>query len=175
MLDALKGFLKSPEKSPTGTSDDLKSGVKLVQSVLKGMALDDSYQEVSGGYVFERFMGSAGFYIILKKNTLIKANTLSFVSPILKVPNRNKEKFYRRLLELNKFLVSCSLAIVDDTVQIVSERELKGLDAYEFEVLMHSVSIFANYLDDSLSKEFGTDMIALGHKQAINNKNEKFS
>ena len=170
MLDFMKSLLKDDTKKSSSKEkkedpDALKSALVLIQGVLKGMGVNDAYTEIKGGYKFEKSLGSAGFYIIVKYNASLNINTLTFVAPILKLPNRKKEQFFLRCLQLNKFLVSCALAVVDDEVQIFSERDLKGLDAYEFKMMMQSVAISANDLDDPLSKEFGAEMIALGNKR----------
>ena len=166
----MKSLMKDEKKQkeqPTNASEpgELDKGLSLIQGVLKEMGVGDGYLKIKGGYKFEKSLGSAGFYIIIKYNETLKINTLNFVAPILKVPNRKREQFFLRCLQLNKYLVSCSLAVVDDEVQIVSERDLTGLDAYEFKMMMQSVAISANDLDDPLSKEFGAEMIALGHKR----------
>lgn len=170
MLDFMKSLLKDDStkessKEKKEDPDALKSALVLIQGVLKDMGVNDGYTEIKGGYKFEKSLGSAGFYITIKFNAGLNINTLTFVAPILKIPNRRKEQFYLRCLQLNKYLVSCALAITDDEVQIVSERDLKGLDAYEFKMMMQSVAISANDLDDPLSEEFGAEMIALGNKR----------
>ena len=170
MLDFMKSLLKDDAKKNSSKEkkedpDALKSALLLIQGVLKDMGISDGYTEIKGGYKFEKSMGSAGFSIVIKYNAVLNINTLTFVAPILKIPNRKKEQFYLRCLQLNKVLISCALAIVDDEVQIVSERDLTGLDAYEFKMMMQSVAISANDLDDPLSKEFGAEMIALGNKR----------
>ena len=162
----LTNLLSSSSSKATEQETSLSDGIALVQSVFRGMGLDDNYGRTkSGGYIFERSMGSAGFYIILNKNHKIKANTITFVAPILQVPNRNREKFYRKCLELNHSLTSCSFAIFGEEVRIVSERDLKGLDADEFKTILFQVANSANELDDQLAKEFGAKMYSLGHKK----------
>jgi hypothetical protein len=110
-------------------------------------ALDDSdYTQVRVGSV------SVGI------NVLEDHGVLMFMAPVMHVPTRERERFYRRLLELS-FLQTADAAFgIDeqkDEVFVRALRRLSGLDYEEFEDLLDTVGKVADEWDDVLKKEFG--------------------
>lgn len=75
-------------------------------------------------------------------------------SPILHLPQKRKESFFRRLLDLNAEMVSASLATLGDDVCVVSVRPLKDLDPSEAIDLIGRVYIYACRFSDELRREF---------------------
>jgi len=109
MLDFMKSLMKDENKKKEAPAspnqpNELDKALSLIQGVLKEMGVNEGYLKIKGGYKFEKSLGSAGFYIIIKYNETLKINTLNFVAPILKIPNRRKEQFFLRCVQLNKFL-----------------------------------------------------------------------
>ncbi len=96
--------------------------------------------------------GSAHIYIVL--NQVGDEKTVRVFSPILYLPDDHVLPFYRRCLELNMSLVQCAFAATDDTIGLVSERPLQGLDEQELETLLHYVSGVADDIDNALADEF---------------------
>lgn len=86
-------------------------------------------------------------------NVLVEHGVLLFLSRIMKVPTEGRERFYRRLLELN-FLVTgdASFAIDEgeDTVYLRILRRIEGLDYEEFEDLLETIGRVADEWDDRL-------------------------
>ena len=169
MLDFMKAFLSTPDGGEQTKEQPLSDHVKFIQEILGDMGIGNDYKEISkqdgGGYVFEKFAGSAGFYIGLRRNETLKANTIFFMAPILRIPQDNQLEFYKKCLELNDAMVGCALSLDNDIVRVVADRELMGLDEVEFKAMMHSVALSANDLDDRLSAAFGAQMLGLGLKK----------
>ncbi len=82
---------------------------------------------------------------------------LLFLAPIMRVPEKNAEAFYRRLLELSFLATSdAAFAIDKKTEQVYLRilRRLEGLDYDEFDDLLHTIASVADEWDDKLRAEF---------------------
>jgi len=108
--------------------------------------LDDS------GYTQVR-KGSASVGI----NVLGDHGVLLLLAPVMAVPTAQRERFYRRLLELSFLTTSDAAFAIDaqkDEVYVRALRRLSGLDYEEFEDLLETVGKVADEWDDVLRKEF---------------------
>ncbi len=108
--------------------------------------LDDS------GYTQVR-KGSASVGI----NVLGDHGVLLLLAPVMPVPAQQRERFYRRLLELSFLTTSDAAFAIDgqkDEVYVRAVRRLSGLDYEEFEDLLETVGKVADEWDDVLQKEF---------------------
>ncbi|WP_394827199.1 YbjN domain-containing protein [Pendulispora albinea] len=108
--------------------------------------LDDS------GYTQVR-KGSASVGI----NVLGDHGVLLLLAPVMAVPKTQRERFYRRLLELSFLTTSDAAFAIDaqkDEVYVRALRRLSGLDYEEFEDLLETVGKVADEWDDVLRKEF---------------------
>jgi hypothetical protein len=91
-------------------------------------------------------------------NVLEEHGVLMLIVPIMRVPERNVEAFYRRLLELSFLATSDAAFAIDkktDMVYLRALRRLEGLDYDEFEDLVHTVATVADEWDDKLKEQFG--------------------
>jgi hypothetical protein len=102
--------------------------------------------------------GSATVYITIDDSE--GKGLFRIFSPILKLPQDKLLPFYRRLLEMNFAMIGCAFAVKDDSVVVVSERYLEGLDPIEIEIGLDQLSYVADGVDDQLAKEFGAQMIS---------------
>lgn len=114
--------------------------------------------EVEGGRGWVITRGSASIIILIAKNEYIDDFTLEVYSPILKLPTQNILPFYRRCLEINRYLVNSALCVQKDDVIVMSERPLRGIDYEEVESLILSVANAADMIDDKLAEEFGAKL-----------------
>jgi hypothetical protein len=105
------------------------------------------------GYGWWLTEGSAKVYIFVQDQP--EGPVLRVNSPILHFPDRNKEGFFQRLLEINRDLSCCCLAVYDGVVLVTGQRPIAGLDQEELDTLLWNVSQTADLLDDQLAKEFG--------------------
>lgn len=124
-----------------------------------GIKPDDAEIEIEDGLGWLIEKGSASIFILIAKNELIEEMTLEVFSPILKLPTQNVLPFYRRCLEINRYLINCALCVQKDKVLVVSERPLQGLSYEELESLVLSVANAADMIDDELAEEFGAQLI----------------
>jgi len=138
----------------------VKDCVGMVEDFLRGARLNPDNQRISDddglGWVVSR--GSALIYILL--NDRDGMHSLRIVSPIVYLPEENILPFYRKCLELNMGLFNCSLAASEDTVYVVHERPIAGLDAEEFEGTLSFLGSVADDLDNNLADEFGAKIFS---------------
>ena len=90
-------------------------------------------------------------------NVLEHLGVLMIFGPIMMVPTRGREAFYRRLLELSFVQTSDAAFAIDGTrgeVVVRSLRRLSALDYEEFEDLVSTVRDVANTWHDVLIREF---------------------
>ncbi len=62
--------------------------------------------------------------------------------------------FYRKLLELNDFYIGVKLAIKDNQVWLLGQRECEGMDKNEARRIIDNVRITADDIDVKLMQEF---------------------
>ncbi|MFO0672058.1 MAG: YbjN domain-containing protein [Polyangiaceae bacterium] len=91
-------------------------------------------------------------------NVLDDHGVLLMLAPIMEVPADDRERFYRRLLELSFITTSDAAFAIDsqkDEVYVRALRRLSGLDYEEFEDLLDTVGKIADEWDDALRRDFG--------------------
>jgi hypothetical protein len=82
---------------------------------------------------------------------------LMLVAPVMTPPPKERERFYRRLLELSFLTTADAAFAIDnarDEVCVRALRRLSGLDYEEFEDLLATVGQVADRWDDTLRAEF---------------------
>lgn len=91
-------------------------------------------------------------------NVIDEHGVLLLISPVMRVPERNVESFYRRLLELSFLATSDAAFAIDkktDMAYLRILRRLEGMDYEEFEDLLHTIATVADEWDDKLRAQFG--------------------
>ena len=108
-------------------------------------------------------LNEEGFTTIARGSATVRIQVLEdhgvllLVAPIMKVPERDTEAFYRRLLELSFLATSDAAFAIDKTTEIVYLRilrRLEGLDYEEFDDLLHTIASVADEWDDKLRTQF---------------------
>lgn len=157
-FSGLLGGLGLQAKQATKIS--VEECVQMVQRFLSECGVDPNSSKLKTenclGWLIQK--GSAEIYIVIGNNELINEVTLEVFSPILKLPKQNILPFYRRCLEVNRFLIGCALCVDKDEVMVVSERQLEGLNYEELETMIICVANAADTIDDELAKEFGAQL-----------------
>jgi hypothetical protein len=109
-------------------------------------------------------LNEQGFAEIARGSALVRINVLQehgvllLISPVMRVPERNTEAFYRRLLELSFLATSDAAFAIDkktDMVYLRILRRLEGMDYEEFEDMLHTIATVADEWDDKLRAQFG--------------------
>ncbi len=104
------------------------------------------------GYTqFKKGSASVGVNVVEDHGVLL------ILAPVIPIPEHNREKLYRRLLELSYITTSDAAFAIDaekEEVYVRCLRRLSGLDYEEFEDLVDTVGKVADEWDDVLKKEF---------------------
>lgn len=127
----------------------------MIERYFRDRGLDPKNQAIAGSdgagwWVVE---GSARVYIFVQDGAA--GPVIRITSPIVTLPDGNREAFYRHLLDINANLTSCALAASENAVLVVSQRATAQLDQEELESMVWNVAYVADLLDDKLVKEFG--------------------
>jgi hypothetical protein len=110
-------------------------------------------------------LNAEGFAQIARGSATVRINVLEehgvllLIAPIMRVPERNTEAFYRRLLELSFLATSDAAFAIDkktDMAYLRILRRLEGIDYDEFEDLLHTIASVADEWDDKLRTQFGS-------------------
>jgi len=108
-------------------------------------------------------LNAEGFAQIARGSATVRINVveehgvLLLISPLMRVPERNTEAFYRRLLELSFLATSDAAFAIDkksDMVYLRILRRLEGMDYEEFEDMLHTIASVADEWDDKLRAQF---------------------
>lgn len=94
---------------------------------------------------------------VVRINVVEEHGVLLLISPVMRVPERNTEAFYRRLLELSFLATSDAAFAIDkktDMVYLRILRRLDGMDYDEFEDMLHTIATVADEWDDKLRAQF---------------------
>ena len=94
----------------------------------------------------------------VRVNVLDEHGVLLFLAPLMKVPERNRMEFYRKILELSFLATSDAAFAIDkktDMAYLRILRRLEGMDYEEFEDLLHTIATVADEWDDKLKAQFG--------------------
>ncbi|CAN5616192.1 hypothetical protein BH11CYA1_BH11CYA1_40700 [soil metagenome] len=100
--------------------------------------------------------GSAKVFIFVQDGP--QGAILRLTSPLVHIPDKNLEQFYRRLLDLNGTLSSCAISTHEDLVLVVAQRPTFGLVQEELDDLVWHVAYVSDLLDNKLAEEFGCKM-----------------
>ena len=108
-------------------------------------------------------LNEQGFTNIARGSATVRVNVLDehgvllLLAPVMPVPEKNTEDFYRRLLELSFLATSDAAFAIDKKTEMVYLRilrRLEGLDYDEFEDLLHTIATVADEWDDKLKAQF---------------------
>jgi CelD/BcsL family acetyltransferase involved in cellulose biosynthesis len=132
---------------------------ELVEATITKLGLDATKARVKDeptqrSWTLQR--GSASVLITAVHKVDQKNVFLRVASPVMTLPEGNREAVYKRLLELNAGgLANAAFGLIADRVVAVSERPAEGLDANEVDQIVRHLSAVADTYDDRLVKEFG--------------------
>jgi hypothetical protein len=110
-------------------------------------------------------LNDEGFTQIARGSATVRINVLEehgvllLIAPIMRVPPRNTEAFYRRLLELSFLATSDAAFAIDkktDLVYLRILRRLEGIDYDTFDDLLHTIASVADEWDDKLRTQFSS-------------------
>jgi hypothetical protein len=134
--------------------EDVPDAARIVGEVLGKIGIDDQPKPLDGGRGFGWSIRSGSAVVFITVNQVGERTYLRLVSPILYLPAENLLPLYRTLLGINMEMTSAALAVHGDTVCVVSERPVAGLDPVEADDLIKRIAYYADELDNKLASEF---------------------
>jgi hypothetical protein len=143
------------QKINRGLCDD---AVAMVEIYFRHRGLDPAAHELSGseGCGWWLTEGSAKVYVFIQDSP--NGAVLRITSPLVFIPSKNLEEFYRHLLDVNTNLSGCALATHGDVVLVVAQRPTMGLVQEELDELVWNTAYIADLLDNKLADQFGARM-----------------
>jgi hypothetical protein len=147
--------LFSAEKRSHGLATEAKT---MVEAYFSRRSLDPHEHQLkdSGGMGWWLVEGSARIYIYVQDEA--QGASLRITAPIVEIPEKNRENFFRHLLDLNGTLSSCALSTHENIVLVVAQRPTFALAQEELDDLVWHVAYVADLLDNKLADEFGCRM-----------------
>ncbi len=158
LIEGVSNFLENKQDEEI----QVEKYIQIVESMLDELDVDSKDSKIDmeskndSGCVIQR--GSAQVIILIKENDEDDAPSIEVLSPILKLPPQNILPFYRRCLEVNRYLIGCATGVNEDIVFVRAEMPLEGLDTESIVLMICNVAMAADQLDDELSEEFGAKL-----------------
>ncbi|MDZ4834896.1 MAG: YbjN domain-containing protein [Candidatus Melainabacteria bacterium] len=152
------------QKLTQGAASD---AVTMVEQYFRRRGLDPQTHALrdAQGYGWWLSEGSAKIYVFVQVSQ--HGAVLRITSPLVYLPDSNREPFYRKLLDLNSSLSSCALSTHDEIVLVVAQRPTFGLVQEELDDLVWHVAYVADLLDNKLAEEFGCRMYTDQQAQSL--------
>lgn len=145
-----------------GTIEEVSA---MVHRYLQERGMKPPLQELSAqeGCGWWLQQGSAKIYIFVQDSQ--SGGVIRITSPLVFVPEKNLEGFFRKILTLNADLSGCALALHDNIVLVKAQRHTAGLDQEELDELVWTVAYVADLLDNQLAAEFGAKIYSAASSQ----------
>lgn len=134
-----------------------------VKNFIASVGIDPAtcwHEENKAYYIYK---GSARIEIFVSSHTQQDGSTRNFLrifSGLMKVPQSNRERFYRRCLEVSDQSLGVKLTVRPDAtpdndwLYATYERDISGLDYDETKTCIEDMGLWSDWLDDTLQKEF---------------------
>lgn len=140
------------------TGSTIEEVAQMVERYFRDRGLDPKSREIAraegcGWWLTE---GSAKVYIFIQDSPA--GPVVRITSPIVFIPEQNREAFFRRLLDINSTLTNCRLATYENYVLVLTQRQTMGIGQEELDSGVWNVAYVADLLDDKLALEFGTQL-----------------
>ncbi len=107
-------------------------------------------------WVFSEGSVLTNIYLLFEKDP----PSLRIFTPLVFIPQKNILTLYRACLEANFELINCALCVNRDTVGLVAERSLDGLDPQELASSINYISKVGDNLDNMLKDDFGAKIFS---------------
>lgn len=141
-------------------TEELDRVTKLVEEHLKeeGLKADEvrmQTQDEHPAWAFRQGSASVRIHLIPGEKES-EHGYFQVVAPVMILPEKDRERIYGKLLELNADqLWSCAFAIRQDRVIITADRTTRDLDRSEVVEMIERVALYADKFDDELVEAFG--------------------
>jgi hypothetical protein len=138
---------------------DLEEYSEIIEECIRYVGLDPEECWDPAGEYWTFYKGSAmiNAYIFSIERGGKEEHYLSFESPIMELPDKNREDLFERLLLENAQRIAVKFSIRDGMIVCEANRELEGIDFNEALRCMFRVAEIADTLDDELKESFADE------------------
>ena len=126
----------------------------MVENNIKNLGVDpiDCRGEKVGQWNMKR--GSASIWIDVWETDKKDYGYFQCMAPVVEIPTKNTEAFYREILEINHNLYGVGMTKFQSWIYIKTIRELEGLDQDEMMAMLNRVGTYADDYDDILRDKY---------------------
>ncbi len=134
-----------------------------VREFISSVGIDPATCWNEQNQAFYLYKGSARIELFVSSHAQSDGSTRHFLrifSGLMLVPSANREKFYRRCLEISDQSLGVKLTVRpgappdNDWLYATYERDIRGIDLDETITCIEDMGLWADWLDDTLQKEF---------------------
>lgn len=133
---------------------NIQSYYDMIEGIIRSLGVDPATTRGNQPGSWSLVRGSAKVYIDCWNIESQGRAYFQVMSPIMKVPETNKETFFYDLLSFNDKLFSCAFAIYNDWAWIKMIREVDGMDEAEATAILQRVGSYADQYDDLLKQHY---------------------
>ena len=134
--------------------DNISGYYEIVENCIRKLGLDPLTVRTERSGSWRLVKGSANVYIDCWYIEREGRSYFQVLSPIMKIPENQKESFYYDLLSFNDTLFSCAFTLHNDWAWIKMIRECDGLDENEAFSILTRVGNYADQYDDLLKQHY---------------------
>ncbi|MBN1251957.1 MAG: YbjN domain-containing protein [Bacteroidales bacterium] len=98
--------------------------------------------------------GSANVWIDVWETEQKNYGYFQCMAPVIEVPTKNTEAFYREILEINHNLYGVAMTKFNSWIYLKTNRELDGLDQNEMMAMINRIGVYADQYDDLLRNKY---------------------
>lgn len=133
---------------------DIKQYYSMVESVIRDLGVDPALckGEKDGQWTLSK--GSASVWIDVWAADNGFSGYLQIMAPVVQIPEKNRDVFYREILDINHTLYGVGMTAFGDWIYIKTVRELDGLDITEAAAMFNRVGGYADDYDDMLRDKY---------------------
>ena len=133
---------------------NIQSYYDMIERIISSFGVDPTVCRGNQAGSWSLVRGSAKVYIDCWHIESQGRAYFQVMSPVMKVPDNNKEAFFGDLLQFNDKLFSCAFAVYNDWAWIKMIRETDGLDQDEAAAIIQRVGSYADQYDDLLKQHY---------------------
>jgi hypothetical protein len=133
---------------------DLNQTSALVEQSIKLLNVDPALCRGQMPGQWSIIYKGATVWIDVFQNTQNKSWYFQAMSPLLQVPDKNKETFFDSVLEINRILYGSWICKKEDWTYVMSLREAAGLDLNEVNATLDRVAFYCSDYQGKLKFKF---------------------
>lgn len=132
----------------------LKNYYEIIEACIKDLGIipTEARGDLPGQWNLKR--GTANVWVDIWEIEANKQIFFQLLSPIVTIPEKNKEAFFQDLLQINHALYGVAFTIKDNYTYIKMMREAQGLDKIEVTAMLERIGYYADLYDELLREKY---------------------